>query len=77
MSLKRKRSVLSMKDESEDTDDIVFKMICKRVVSRLKFNVVFLIESVLLGFALHKYSYFRLSGLFNVVPQSPDNRGST
>ena len=75
MSLKRKRSVLSMKDESEDTDDIVFKMICKSVVSRL--NVVFLIQSVLLGLALHKYSYFRLSGLFHVVPQSPDNRGST
>ena len=36
-----KRSVLSVKDENEDADDIVFKMICKGVVSRL--NVVFLI----------------------------------
>ena len=31
----------------------------------------------MLDFALHYYSYFRLSGLFRVVPTSPDNRGST
>ena len=37
----RKRSVLSIKDENEDADYIVFKMICKGVVSRL--NIVFLI----------------------------------
>ena len=41
MSLKRRRSVLSIKDRNEDAGDIVFKMICKSVVSRL--NVVFLI----------------------------------
>ena len=41
MSLKRKRSVLPIKDKNEDADDIVFHMICKIVVSRL--NVVFLI----------------------------------
>ena len=42
-SLKRKRSVLSIKDKSEDADDgdIVFQMICKSDVSRL--NVAFLI----------------------------------
>ena len=51
MSLKRKRSVLSIKDKNEDAGDIVFQMICKTVVSRL--NVVFLIKSVLLDFALH------------------------
>ena len=32
MSLKRKRSVLSIKDKNEDADDIVFQMICKSVV---------------------------------------------
>ena len=41
MSLKRKRSVLSIKDKNEDAGDIVFQMICKIVVSQL--NVVFLI----------------------------------
>ena len=41
MSLKRKRSDLSIKDKNEDVDDIVFQMICKRVV--LQLNVVFLI----------------------------------
>ena len=41
MSLKRKPSVLSIKDKNEDADDIVFQVICKIVVSRL--NVVFLI----------------------------------
>ena len=41
MSLKRKRSDLSIKDKNEDVDDIVFQMSCKRVV--LQFNVVFLI----------------------------------
>ena len=41
MSLKRKRSVLSIKDKNEDAYDIAFQMICKIVVSRL--NVVFLI----------------------------------
>ena len=39
--LKRKRSVLSIKDENEFADDIVFQMICKSVISRL--NVVFFI----------------------------------
>ena len=34
---KRKRSVFSIKEKIEDTDDIVFQMICKSVVSR--FNV--------------------------------------
>ena len=38
MSLKCKRSVLSIKDKNEDADDIVFQMICKSVLSRL--NVV-------------------------------------
>ena len=42
MSLKRKRSVLSIKDKNEDAGDIVFQMICKIVVSPL--NVVFLIS---------------------------------
>ena len=32
MSLKRKRSDLSITDKNEDVDDIVFKMICKSVV---------------------------------------------
>ena len=42
MSLKRKRSDLSIKDKNEDVDDIVFQIpICKRVV--LQLNVVFLI----------------------------------
>ena len=41
MSLKRKRSVLSIKDKNEEVDDAVFQTICKSVVSRL--NVVFLI----------------------------------
>jgi len=41
MPLKRKGSVLSIKDKNEDADDIVFQMICKSVVSRL--NVIFLI----------------------------------
>ena len=41
MSLKRKRSDLSIKDKNEDVDDIVFQMICKSVVLQLK--VVFLI----------------------------------
>ena len=41
MSLKRQRSVLSIKDKNEDADDVVFQMICESVVSRL--NVVFLI----------------------------------
>ena len=41
MSLKRKRSDLSIKYKNEDVDDIVFQMICKRVV--LQLNVVFLI----------------------------------
>ena len=36
-----KQSVLSIKDKSEDADDIVFQMLCKSIVSRL--NVVFLI----------------------------------
>ena len=35
MSLRRYRSVLSIKDKNEDADDIVFQMICKIVVSRL------------------------------------------
>ena len=39
--LKRKRSVLSIKDKNEFADDIVFQMICKSVISRS--NVVFLI----------------------------------
>ena len=39
--LKRKRSVLSVKDKNEFADDIVFQMICKSVISRS--NVVFLI----------------------------------
>ena len=61
MSLERKRSDLSIKDKNEDVDDIVFQMICKSVV--LQLNVVFLIiKSVFLDFALHEYSYFRLSG---------------
>ena len=30
--LKRKRSVLSVKDKNEDADDIVFQMICKSIV---------------------------------------------
>ena len=47
----RKRSVLSIKDKNENTDDIVFQMICKSVVSRLNFR--FLNLTVLLGFALH------------------------
>ena len=51
MSLKRKRSDLSIKDKNIDVDDIVFQMICKSVV--LQLNVVFLIYSVLLDFALH------------------------
>ena len=46
--LKGKRSVLSIKDKKEDADDTVFQMICKNVL-----NGVFLIESVLLDFALH------------------------
>ena len=46
--LKRKRSVLSIKDKNEDADDTVFQIICKNVL-----NVVFLILSVLLDFALH------------------------
>ena len=29
MSLKRKRSILSIKDKNEDADDIVFQMIVK------------------------------------------------
>ena len=37
----RKWSDLSIKDNNEDADDIVFQMIWKSVVSRL--NVVFLI----------------------------------
>ena len=41
MSLKRKRSDLSIQDKNEDVDDIVFQMICKSVV--LQLNVVFLI----------------------------------
>ena len=36
MSLKRKQSVLSIKDKNEDADDIVFQMISKSIVSRLK-----------------------------------------
>ena len=36
--LKRKRSVLSIKDENEDADDTIFQIICKNVL-----NVVFLI----------------------------------
>ena len=82
MSLTRKPSVLSIKDKNEDPDDIVFQVICKIVVSRL--NVVFLIYSVLLDFAIRytnilifDYPDPRLSGLFRVVPTSPDNRGST
>ena len=49
--LKFKRSVLSIKDKNEDADASVFQMICEIVFLRL--NVVFLIESVLLDFALH------------------------
>ena len=41
MSLKRKRSDLSIKNKNEDLDDIVFQMIYKSVV--LQLNVVFLI----------------------------------
>ena len=66
-----KRSVLSIKDKNEDADDIVFQMICRSVVSRL--NVVLLNQSVLLSLIF----IFRLSGLFRVVPTSPDNRSST
>ena len=36
MSLKRKRSDLSIKDKNEDVDDIVFQMICKSVVLQLR-----------------------------------------
>ena len=38
---KAQRSDLSIKDNNEDVDDIVFQMICKSVVFQL--NVVFLI----------------------------------
>ena len=41
MSLKRKRSVLSIKDKNEEAEDNVLQIICKSVVLRL--NVVFLI----------------------------------
>ena len=41
MSLKRKRSDLSIKDKNEDVDDIAFHMICKSIA--LQLNVVFLI----------------------------------
>ena len=41
LGLKRKLSVLSIKDKNEDADDIILQMICEIVVSRL--NVVFLI----------------------------------
>ena len=75
------RSVLSIKDKNEDADDIVFQMICKSVF--LKLNVVFLINNqfcwVLLFINIHVSDYPDpgLSGLFRVVPASPDNRGST
>ena len=80
MSLKRKRSDLSIKDKNEDVDDIVFQMICKSVV--LELNVVFLFDqfcSILLFINIHIFGYPdpRLSGLFRVVPTSPDNQGST
>ena len=39
--LRRKRSVLSIKDKNEFADDVVFQVICKSVISRL--NVVFFI----------------------------------
>ena len=42
MSLKRKRSDLSIKDKNEDVDDIVFQMMCKSVL--LQLNVAFLIS---------------------------------
>ena len=81
MSLKRKRSDLSIKDKNEDVDDIVFQMICKSVV--LQLNVVFsdlnsfarFCSSLIFIFSV--YPDPRLSGLFRVVPTSPDNRGPT
>ena len=75
MSLKRKRSDLSIKDKNEDVDDIVFQMICKSVV--LQLNVVFLIKSVFLDFALHEYSYSRLSGpsIIRTISCGPNESG--
>ena len=79
MSLKRKRSVLSIKDKNKDADDIAFQMICESVV--LGLNVVFynIVCSILLFINIHIFDYPdpRLFGLFRVVPTSPDNRGST
>ena len=82
MSLKRNQSVLSIKDKNDDADDIVFQMICKSVVSQL--NVIFLIYCnqfcwVLLSIniCIFEYPDPQLSGLFHVVPTSPDNQGST
>ena len=53
------------------------QMICNSIVSQL--NVVVLIQSVLFFINIHILNYPdpRLSGLFCLVPTSPDNRGST
>ena len=73
----KQASVTNVTADSEDADNIVFQMIRKSVVSRL--NVVFLISSVLLFINIHIFNYPdpRLSGLFCLVPTSPDNQGST
>ena len=78
MSLKRKRSVLSIKDKNEDAGDIVFQMICKIVVLTIKCRLNQFC-SILLFINIHIFDYLdpRLSGLFREVPTSPDNRGST
>ena len=51
--------------------------ICNSVVSQL--NVAFLIQSVLFFININTFNYPdpRLSGLFRLVPTSPDKRGST
>ena len=51
--------------------------ICNGVVSQL--NVVFLIQSVLFLINTHIFDHPdpRLSGLFRLVPSSPDKRGLT
>ena len=70
MSLKRN-------NKNEVADDIVFQMICKSFVSRL--NVVFFsfagFCSSLINIHIFDYPDSPVSGLFLLVPTSPDNRG--
>ena len=67
MSLKPKRSVLSIKDKNEDGDDIVYRFLNLISFARFCSSLIFIFSIIRTLDYLH----------YSVVPTSPDNRGST